>query len=97
VLVYGAMADICEGKFQDKELVELLHYLQNALKVGLKSKLGLWLYSKGYVDREVCKSLVQALSNDDIAPENFSKKILSEKKEIIKLKLDSFPGYFSNL
>lgn len=96
VLVYGALADICEGKYESLALVEQIHYLQSALKVGVSSKLGLWLYSKGYVDREVCKSLVELLTEEGEDADNFKYSILNKYKDNIQQHLTRFPSYFQN-
>lgn len=94
VLVYGALADICEGKYSNEILVTRIHHLQSSLKVGVSSKLGLWLYSKGYVDREVCKKLVSTLIEAGVDSNSFKLSVLNDYEDIIKEQINKFPSYF---
>jgi POLQ-like helicase len=97
VLIYGALADICEGKYGSEVLVEKIHLLQSSMKVGISTNLGLWLYSKGYSDREVCKQLVNTLNLAGVSSDKFSYTVLQEYSKTVKENLERLPSYFKEL
>lgn len=95
MLITGALADIIEGKSQNKELADSVRFIQSRLKVGLSSQLEIWLFSKGFVDREVCKLISDKLIVVGVDPNNFSHKILDDYKCQLAEVLSSLPTYFS--
>ena len=97
MLITGALADIIEGKSLNKELADSIRFLQSRLKVGLSSHLELWLFSKGFVDREVCKLISDKLIALGVDPNNFSYKILDEYNDQLAEVLSSMPTYFSDI
>lgn len=94
MLFIGAIADILEGREFDSELVERTRLLQNQLKLGLSDDLEIFLYKKGYVDREVCKALAKTLRDKMEYNNIFDYKILEDNFEDVVLALDAFPSYF---
>lgn len=97
MLITGAVADIIEGNNQNKELVEKIRFLQSSLKVGLSTPLEIWLYSKGYMDREVCKLISATLIALGVDPHKFSYKVLNEYSTQLAEVLSTMPTYFSKL
>jgi POLQ-like helicase len=97
MLITGALADIIEGKSLNNELVERIRFLQSRLKVGLSSRLEIWLFSKGFVDREVCKLISDKLIALSVDPNEFSYKILNEYSDQLAEVLSALPTYFSEL
>jgi hypothetical protein len=71
--------------------------LQTRLKLGLATKLELWLYAKGFVDREVCKVLSSRLVANGVSEENFDFKVLEQSNQVIEELLLMLPGYFSSV
>jgi hypothetical protein len=94
MLFVGAIADIAEGKGISEEIVERLRVLQTRLKLGLSNSLEIWLYTKGYVDREVCKLLASSLGAEGTPMENFEHTILRTYSQTIKNSLSPLPSYF---
>lgn len=97
VLTIGALADICEGKYGNKQLVDNLQFLQNRLKTGLATQLQLWLNTKGFVDREVCKALAARLDKAAYGFEIPPYDLLEHNKTVVKEVLTAFPSYYSYL
>jgi hypothetical protein len=95
MLYVGAIADISEGKGLPEELVECLRELQTRLKLGLSSRLEIWLYSKGYVDREVCKRLALSLIGEGVPAEGFDYNTLDSHSQVVTSALSAFPSYFA--
>ncbi|MBE9550195.1 MAG: DEAD/DEAH box helicase [Proteobacteria bacterium] len=96
MLYVGALADILEGQGFTDKIVDRVRVLQTRLKLGLSSGLELWLYSKGFVDREVCKTLSSALVKNGVAQEGFSTKILEQNIQVVNDVLLELPSYFSS-
>tara|TARA_R110002033_G_C3890919_1_gene238827 strand:- start:197 stop:3313 length:3117 start_codon:yes stop_codon:yes gene_type:complete len=97
MLIVGALADICDGKYENEDLEEGLKHLQNSLKLGLSDNFELWLYSKGYVDREICKLLSRSFNEGRINIANFENNILDENSELVTKVMSKMPTYFSNI
>ena len=97
MLIVGALADLCEGKYNNVDFEEKLKHLQNSLKLGLSDNFELWLYSKGYVDREVCKQLKKTLISAEVDINNFQNNVLSENAELVQKELAKFPTYFTHV
>ena len=97
MLVVGALADIVENTFDNDELVTLMRTLQQCLKIGLGRDFERWLFSEGFVDRELCKSIRKAYDAAGIKTEGFDYKILRDNPEVLELVLDEFPEYFSSI
>lgn len=95
MLIIGAIADIFEGRGLDRGVLESIHTLQTRLKIGLSSDLEVWLYSKGYVDREICKILAMSLQQEGVPLEGFDYNILDAHSQLVNVVLSEFPSYFS--
>jgi POLQ-like helicase len=97
MLVTGALADIVENTFNNPVLTELLRKLQQSLKIGLSNDFEKWLFSKGFVDREICKQIRKAYDAAGLRTEGFDYRILRENQEILEQVLEQFPYYFSQI
>lgn len=97
MLVVGALADIVENTFDNLELNEVLRALQQSLKIGITNDFEQWLFSRGFVDRELCKSIRVAYDKAGIRTERFDYKILHENQEVLEQVLERFPEYFSQI
>lgn len=95
MLYVGAIADVAEGKGLSDDVLELLRSLQTRLKLGLSNSLEMWLYSQGYVDREVCKSLASALNGQGVDSDVFDSDILKTYHQVVSGCIGKFPSYFS--
>ncbi|UXN06206.1 DEAD/DEAH box helicase [Bartonella sp. HY761] len=95
MLNIGAIADVAEGKGLSDNILDSLRSLQTRLKFGLSNSLEIWLYSRGYVDREVCKKLALRLHNEGVDLEVFDFGILYTHKQALNDCLSTFPTYFS--
>ncbi|MCG7981059.1 MAG: DEAD/DEAH box helicase [Candidatus Thiodiazotropha endolucinida] len=95
MLYIGAIADVAEGKGHDEDVLELLRRLQTRLKLGLSNNLEMWLYSRGYVDREICKKLAIALHEEGVDFDVFDLSILDTYKQSVSSCLSGCPTYFS--
>jgi hypothetical protein len=95
MLYVGALADVAEGKGLGDEVLDILRTLQTRLKLGLSNNLETWLYSRGYVDREVCKKLAFALHNAGVDFDVFDFGILDTHKTVVSSIMFEFPTYFS--
>ncbi len=95
MLFIGALADLLEGRGFSEELIEKVRLLQSKLKFGLYSKLEIWLYHKGYVDREICKLISQKLVEHGVDLNRFDFNILDLFKAEINHTLAAFPSYFT--
>lgn len=94
--VVGASADILEETSDNEMACNLVRRLQESLRLGLKSEFEIWLYGKGYTDREVCKVLSESLK--EVRKEgvvNF--KILSENAELVGEALKDLPSVYSQI
>jgi POLQ-like helicase len=94
MLLVGALADVLEGKGFDGQIVEGIRFLQSRLKLGMSSKLELWLYSKGYVDRELCKALALKLKESGVPTDDFRFDVLEIFSTEIEGVLSAYPSYF---
>jgi hypothetical protein len=97
MLIVGALADLCNGKYNNEELEEKLKHLQNSLKLGLSDSFELWLHSKGYVDREICKLLSNAFNDASINIDSFKSNILEKNSELVSKVMCEMPTYFSQI
>ncbi|MGX9539515.1 DEAD/DEAH box helicase [Shewanella sp. A22] len=97
MLIVGALSDLCNGKFNNDELEEKLKHLQNSLKLGLSDSFELWLHSKGYVDREICKLLSNAFNDSSINIASFKNNILEKNSELVTKVMCEMPTYFSQV
>lgn len=95
MLYVGAIADVAEGKGLSDDVLEFLRSLQTRLKLGLSNGLEMWLYSQGYVDREVCKSLGSVLNGQGVDYNVFDYDILKTYHQVVSECIDEFPSYFS--
>ncbi|QLE98680.1 DEAD/DEAH box helicase [Neptunomonas phycophila] len=95
MLYVGAVADVAEGKGLGDDVLELLRSLQTRLKLGLSNSLEMWLYSQGYVDREVCKSLGSVLNGQGVDFDVFDSDILRTYHQVVSECIGEFPSYFS--
>ena len=94
--VIGASADILEETTENEAAYNLVRRLQESLRLGLKSEFEIWLYGKGYTDREVCKVLSNSLK--EVRKENIVNfNILSENPEIVRAALKSLPSVYSQI
>ena len=71
--------------------------MQNSLKLGLSDDFELWLYSKGYVDREICKHLAKAFISAEVDIKNFKSDVLTKNTELVQKELVNFPTYFKHV
>ena len=94
MLYVGAVADVAEGKGLGDDVLELLRSLQTRLKLGLSNSLEMWLYSRGYVDRELCKVLAATLNEAGIDTESFDYTVLTDYHELVIDCISDFPSYF---
>lgn len=97
MLIVGALADLCNGKYDNEELEEDLKHLQNSLKLGLSANFELWLHSKGYVDREICKLISKYFHESGINISNFEINILDKNSELVSSVMSEMPTYFSSI
>ena len=95
MLYVGAIADVAEGKGLDDDLLDLLRSLQTRLKLGLSNSLEIWLYSQGYVDREVCKTLGSVFNGQGVNSDVFDFDILKIYHQVVSECISKFPSYFS--
>ncbi len=95
MLYVGAIADIAEGKGLDNYVLKLLRSLQTRLKLGLSNNLEVWLYSQGYIDREVCKNLAFVINTQGVDPDVFDFGILETYRQVVSECISKFPSYFS--
>jgi POLQ-like helicase len=95
MLFVGAIADVAESKDVSEPAILALRSLQTRLRLGLRSDLELWLYTRGYVDREVCKRLAVALGEEGVPDEGFDFNILDQHRDALGICLSEFPTYFS--
>ncbi|WP_125599151.1 hypothetical protein [Aeromonas salmonicida] len=95
MLYVGAIADVAEGKGLGDDVLELLRSLQTRLKLGLSNSLEMWLYSQGYVDREVCKRLGSVLNAQGVDSDVFDSDILRTYHQVVSECIGEFPSYFS--
>lgn len=95
MLYVGAIADVAEGKGLGDDVLELLRSLQTRLKLGLSNSLEMWLYSQGYVDREVCKRLGSVLNGQGVDSDVFDSDILRTYHQVVSECIVEFPSYFS--
>lgn len=94
MLYVGAIADVAEGKGLSDDVLEFLRSLQTRLKLGLSNSLEMWLYSQGYVDREVCKSLGSVLNGQGVDYDVFDSDILKTYHQVVSKCIGEFPSYF---
>lgn len=97
MLVIGALADVMEGNHIDVELVDAVRRLQSRMRYGVSSSLELWLFQKGYVDREICKLLAAYLTKQGVDPENFDFGVLDSYREELNPIVQQLPSYFHGL
>ncbi|MCJ8351734.1 DEAD/DEAH box helicase [Moritella sp.] len=97
MLIVGALADLCNGIYDNGDLEEKIKHLQNSLKLGLSDDFELWLYSKGYVDREICKQLAKTFISAGVNVDNFQNNVLLENAELVQKELVNFPTYFTQV
>ncbi|MES9970312.1 MAG: DEAD/DEAH box helicase [Candidatus Thiodiazotropha sp.] len=94
MLYVGAIADVAEGKGLDESILESLRILQTRLKLGLSNNLETWLYSRGYVDREVCKKLASVLHSEGVDLDVFDFSVLETFQQSVNDCMSEFPTYF---
>lgn len=97
MLLVGAIADIIEGKGIDDELAVKTRTLQNQLKLGLADELHVWIYGKGYADREVCKHIGNALHKVTIGKNVVDYQILKNNPILLAEALSVLPKVFSEI
>ena len=97
MLIVGALSDLCSGIYDNADLEDRLKHLQNSLKLGLSDKFELWLHSKGYVDREICKQLAKTFVLADVDTDNFKNSVLVENLDLLQKELEKFPTYFTQI
>lgn len=95
MLYVGAIADVAEGRGLEDDVLGLFRSLQTRLKLGLSSNLEMWLYSRGYVDREICKKLAESLHNEGVDLEKFDFGILDAHQQTVNDCMSNFPTCFS--
>jgi hypothetical protein len=96
MLLVGGIADILEAKSQmSSESFVLLRQLQGSLKYGLETTLEISLYTGGYPDREIVKSIYQELQK--VNPDReLNWKDVVDGKAIIDKVLVNFPSVFTH-
>ena len=97
MLIVGAIADVVEGIHGESDVTETLRNLQKCIKYGLNQPLTIWLYEKGFVDRELCKEICFSLTKMGINPQKFNYDILETHQNVVQDVLSRYPSYFSNL
>ncbi|WP_232532209.1 DEAD/DEAH box helicase [Pseudomonas mosselii] len=97
MMLVGGLADIVEGKSLSEEILGNARTLQNQLKLGLSDEFHIWLYGKGYSDREVCKYIAaileKVMSGKNVANHN----ILNDNRELLSKALSRLPRVFSEV
>lgn len=95
MLYIGAIADLAEGKELGEDVLENLRSLQTRLKLGLSNNLEIWLYSQGYVDREICRHVATVLNGQGVDSDAFDLGILETYQQVVSESMSKFPSYFS--
>jgi len=96
MLIVGAIADLMESHGTDEALINKVRNCQASIKLGFNSSLEHWFYSKGIVDRAICKDLKLILGLKGYDPENFPLDLLDREKATIESVLLHYPKYYSN-
>lgn len=97
MMLVGGLADIVEGKSLSDEILGNARALQNQLKLGLSEEFHIWLYSKGYSDREVCKYVAAALGKVMSGRDVVDYNVLKDNKELLSEALSRLPRVFSEV
>ncbi|KIY40764.1 hypothetical protein TZ03_11545 [Pseudomonas sp. 10-1B] len=97
MMLIGGLADIVEGKSLSEEILGNARALQNQLKLGLSDEFHIWLYGKGYSDREVCKHIATVLEKVMIGKSTLGYDILKDNRELLSEALSRLPGVFSEV
>lgn len=97
MLIIGGMADIIEGRELSENLLSITRALQNRLKFGLAKEFDIWLYGKGYSDREVCKTISRAFAPIRLSENVIDYGILKDNKEFLAATLAALPSVYSNI
>lgn len=97
MLIVGGVADILEGRGFDEDRVSLVRSLQNMLKLGMSSEFQMWLYSKGFTDREVCRVLQKKIEDAGINTDILDFNILKNNHELVSEVLSALPTVFSDV
>lgn len=66
MLIIGAVADIMEGQGFDETYISHARSLQDGLKIGLSDPFEIWLFGKGFADREVCKLIASRVDRKNV-------------------------------
>ncbi|HEJ1327454.1 DEAD/DEAH box helicase [Pseudomonas aeruginosa] len=98
MLIIGAVADVMEGQGFDEAYTSYARYLQDCLKMGLSEPFEMWLYGKGYADREVCKFIASQVDRKHV-PDYMLLDFLSSDaaKESIVAAVADLPSVFSDV
>lgn len=97
MLIVGALADILEGRSFDEDRVRLVRSLQNMLKLGMSSDFQMWLYSRGFTDREVCRLLHNKFEDAGVNPDILDFNVLKNNQELVAEVLSKLPTVFSEV
>lgn len=98
MLIIGAVADVMEGQGFDETYVTHTRYLQDCLKMGLSEPFEMWLYGKGYTDREVCKFIASRVARSNIPDFQLLDFVnTSEARADILKAIDSLPSVFKDV
>lgn len=95
MLFLGALADILEGNGFSEDLISMTRDLQSRIKFGLSNNLELWLYHKGFSDREVCKRLSLRLNAEGVDSNKFNYDVLKQYNTQIQEELADLPACFT--
>ena len=97
MLVVGAVADLMESQEVDENLISKIRRCQASIKLGFNSGLEHFFYSKGIVDREICKDLKSTLVEMfGYESEEFPFDLFDRERALFDLVLLQYPSYFSN-
>jgi len=97
MLIVGAVADLMESQNVDENLIAKVRRFQASIKLGFNSGLEHFLYSKGIVDREICKDLKWTLVEMfGYKSEEFPFDLLDRERALFDVVLLQYPSYFSN-
>ena len=97
MLIIGAVADVMEGQGFDETYILHTRFLQDCLKMGLSDPFEMWLFGKGFADREVCKLIASRVDRENISDHQLLDFVNTDiAKERILAAIDGLPSAFKD-